>query len=122
MEQSTKPIERACKIIGSASALAARIGVTPQFVSQLRKGAPIPPALCPLIELATRERGEAVLCEELRSDVRWDVVRGSCVTSALIPPEKKADLLPSETLAQEQRSSEDRRKGNRRQGERRAQA
>lgn len=30
---------------------------------------------CPAIERATRERGEPVLCEELRPDVAWDVLR-----------------------------------------------
>lgn len=78
MENAPTPIQRACKALGSASALAAAIGKSPQFVSQLVSGhKQVPAELCPLIEKATRERpgAEVVTCEELRPDVHWSVLR-----------------------------------------------
>ncbi len=67
------PIERACKACGSATKLAGHLNKTPQFISQLAKGArPVPADLCPAIERAT---GGAVRCEELRPDVDWSVLR-----------------------------------------------
>ena len=72
MEQN--PIERACKACGSATKLAGHLNKTPQFISQLVKGArPVPAELCPAIERAT---GGAVRCEDLRPDVDWGVLRG----------------------------------------------
>lgn len=75
------PIQRACKTLGSASALAGVIGKSPQFVSQLSAGLrQVPADLCPLIEGATREKGgDVVTCEELRPDVAWGVVRGQAI-------------------------------------------
>lgn len=35
----------------------------------------VPAEFCPLIERATRERGRPVLCEQLRPDVEWRVLR-----------------------------------------------
>ncbi len=35
----------------------------------------VPAEYCPLIEEATRERGVAVMCEELRPDVAWGLIR-----------------------------------------------
>lgn len=40
---------------------------------------------CPKVERATRERGDVVLCEDLRPDVAWDVLRMQAVE-----PEQKA--------------------------------
>ena len=69
-------IKRAIDALGSGAALASAIGRSPQFVSQLLKGdRDVPADLCPVIEEATRSAGQAVVCEELRPDVRWDVLR-----------------------------------------------
>lgn len=35
----------------------------------------VPAEYCPAIEGETRARGEAVMCEELRPDVQWGVLR-----------------------------------------------
>ena len=35
----------------------------------------VPAEYCPLIEKATREKGEPVSCEELRPDIAWSVLR-----------------------------------------------
>lgn len=76
MNSENTPIRRACVICGSASVLAQAVNKSPQFISQMVKGTrQVPAELCPEIERATRERGSPVLCEELRPDVRWDVVR-----------------------------------------------
>lgn len=76
MENTQTPIQRACSACGSASALAVLIGKTPQFISQLVQGTrQVPAELCPAIERATREHGQPVLCEELRPDIPWGVLR-----------------------------------------------
>lgn len=50
--------------------------VTPGAVNQWCKGLrAVPAERCPAIEQATRERGGTVLCEELRPDVPWGVLR-----------------------------------------------
>ena len=57
------------RYVGSATALAAAIGVPRVLVYQWaggRRG--VPDARCPAIERAT---GGAVTCEQLRPDVRW---------------------------------------------------
>jgi len=53
--------------------LARKVGVTPGAVNQWVTGvSQISVKLCPLVEAAT---GGAVRCEDLRPDVRWDVLR-----------------------------------------------
>lgn len=60
-------IKTAVEILGSQTALAASIGVSPSFVNQLVNGSrPIPPKLCSRIELATCGR---VTREDLRPDI-----------------------------------------------------
>lgn len=60
-------IKRAIECVGSQTALAQHIGVTPQFVCQLANGTrPIPAALVRKIEQAT---AGAVTCHELRPDI-----------------------------------------------------
>lgn len=83
MDIPLTPIQRACKVCGSASALANAVKKSPQFISQLVAGLrPVPAELCPLIERATRDKGDAVTCEELRSDVAWGVLRETTVQGA----------------------------------------
>lgn len=61
----------------SAKQLASDLGVPPPLISQWRTGArPVPAERCPAIEKAT---GGAVTCEELRPDVDWGFLRGSCI-------------------------------------------
>lgn len=72
-------LERAADVLGGQAALAAICGypdrrhVWPWFNTDRR----VPPEKCPLIERATKERGEVVTCEELRSDVEWSVLRST---------------------------------------------
>ena len=67
------PIERAIAVVGSATALAHRLGVTPAAVGQWKSGERrVPAERCPEIE---RETGRAVRCEDLRPDVAWGVLR-----------------------------------------------
>ncbi|WAL85300.1 helix-turn-helix domain-containing protein [Pandoraea sp. XJJ-1] len=60
------PIRRACDLLGSPSALAAVLGVSPQMISQwLKNERPVPIDRCVEIEMATQG---AVRCESLRPD------------------------------------------------------
>lgn len=70
-----KPIEKACRILGSQAALAAVLKVTAPTVNQWIIGKrPIPAERCPAIERATEG---AVRCEDLRPDVDWPYLRGT---------------------------------------------
>jgi DNA-binding transcriptional regulator YdaS (Cro superfamily) len=81
MDQQTSPekvaLRRAADVLGGQAAMASvlgfstRQGVWPWFNTDRR----VPAEYCPSIEAATRERGQPVTCEELRPDVRWDVLR-----------------------------------------------
>lgn len=63
----------AVNVVGSQRELARRLGVTASAVNQcLTRGKPIPAAWCPKIEAMT---GRKVLCEELRPDIQWGVLR-----------------------------------------------
>lgn len=70
-------LQRAAAVLGGQAAMASilgyvdRRGVWAWFNSDRR----FPAEHCPAIERATRERGSPVLCEELRPDVAWDVLR-----------------------------------------------
>lgn len=70
-------LQRAADILGGQAAIAAVCGysdrraVWPWFNTDRR----VPPEKCLNIERATRERGEPVLCEDLRPDVEWHVLR-----------------------------------------------
>jgi DNA-binding transcriptional regulator YdaS (Cro superfamily) len=70
------PIERAISVFGSQAAMASALGVKQPTVSEwLRGERRVPAERCPEIERATRDRGQPVLCEELRPDVAWEVLR-----------------------------------------------
>jgi DNA-binding transcriptional regulator YdaS (Cro superfamily) len=81
MDDPTPPekqaLLRAAEVLGGQSALASALGfadrrhVWPWFNTSRR----VPAEHCPGIERATRERGKPVLCEELRPDVAWSVLR-----------------------------------------------
>lgn len=85
------PIQIAIQSAGNAHRLALEIGVPPQSVLFWRDGERrIPAEYCPLIEELT-----GVRCEDLRPDVRWDVLRGNIPT----PPADQAQAA-TETVAQ----------------------
>jgi DNA-binding transcriptional regulator YdaS (Cro superfamily) len=70
-------LRRAADILGGQAALASvlgysdRRGVWPYFHTDRQ----FPAEHCPKVEQVTRERGQPVLCEELRPDVPWSVLR-----------------------------------------------
>ena len=67
-------LKHAAGLCDSASALAALIEVTPQYLNQLMKEEddpkwrPIPDYLCPRIELAVKGK---VTCEQLQPGIKW---------------------------------------------------
>lgn len=80
MSQPFEPILRAAEAVGSQAALARLLKVTPSAVNQWATGdRRVPAEQCPAIERAT---AGAVRCEELRSDVAWDVLRESAQPAA----------------------------------------
>ncbi len=70
-------LQRAAAILGGQAALAElleyrdRRNVWPWFNTDRK----FPAEHCPTVERATRERGDAVLCEDLRPDVDWSYLR-----------------------------------------------
>ena len=75
MEQNTLPskliaLNRAIAKFGSMAGLARALGVSSFRVVQAWKRTRVPAEYCPHIEELT-----AVRCEDLRSDVRWHVLR-----------------------------------------------
>jgi DNA-binding transcriptional regulator YdaS (Cro superfamily) len=71
MDQMTESeaLAQAIRIIGSASALARELGISKGAISQWKR---VPADHCPDIESLTK--GE-VVCEQLRPDVSWNVLR-----------------------------------------------
>jgi len=75
---SEHPVDKAARVIGSASALARLLGITKGAVSQYKDpDRQVKAEHCPIIERETRARGEVVRCEELRPDVDWAALRMS---------------------------------------------
>jgi DNA-binding transcriptional regulator YdaS (Cro superfamily) len=77
-EDPTKQaLRRAADVVGGQAALASilgfanRTGVWPWFNTDRK----VPAEYCPAIERATKAKGQPVLCEELRPDVEWGVLR-----------------------------------------------
>jgi len=69
------PIQIAIDSVGNANRLAKAINVPAQSVLFWRDGERrVPAEYCPRIEAAT---AGLVRCEDLRPDVRWDVLRGT---------------------------------------------
>lgn len=69
----THPVDRAVGIVGTQALLATALGVSKGAVGQWKEdGRRVPAEHCPVIEEMTRG---AVRCEELRPDIRWDVLR-----------------------------------------------
>ena len=72
-------LQRAAEVLGGQAGLARALGyadrrnVHPYFTLDRQ----FPAEHCPAVERATRERGQPVLCEELRPDVDWSALRGT---------------------------------------------
>lgn len=67
-------LNRAIEVAGSASKLAAGLGVSLQRLSNWSTRG-VPAEQCPAIERFTRQAGSPVTCEELRPDIDWGVLR-----------------------------------------------
>lgn len=72
----TSPTERAIEVLGGVVSAADVLSVKYQVVQHWVRNR-VPAEYCPLIERETRARGTAILCEELRPDIQWGVVRHS---------------------------------------------
>ena len=78
---NTNGLDKAIEAVGGPAKLAAAIGVKPQVVTNWRSRG-VPAEQCPAIERATRDVGKPVLCEELRPDVAWGVLREQATGAA----------------------------------------
>lgn len=83
-------LRRAAEVLGGQSAMATLLGYTdrravwPWFNTERD----FPADFCPTVEQATRDLGKPVMCEELRSDVKWDVVRNAPIHTPRRKPAK----------------------------------
>jgi DNA-binding transcriptional regulator YdaS (Cro superfamily) len=64
-------LTEAIRVLGSQTALAARLGVKTGHVYYWLNAGRIPYEFCPAVERATRELGAVVTCERLRDDIDW---------------------------------------------------
>lgn len=62
--------------------MARLLGISVQAVCNYRDGREIDAAYCPTIERATRDLGDVVTCEQLRSDVDWAALRQHALAEA----------------------------------------
>ncbi len=67
-------LEQAIEACDGATNLAAAIGASVQRLSNWRSRG-VPAEFCPRIERVTRGLGRPVLCEALRPDIEWSVLR-----------------------------------------------
>ena len=85
--------------VGGPTKLAAILSVSAQAVCFWRDGQrKIPAERCPLIEEAT---GGLVRCEDLRPDVRWDVLRSPRGLVGNLQPNPPPALMPPAQAATE---------------------
>jgi DNA-binding transcriptional regulator YdaS (Cro superfamily) len=81
MDQEPKSgLDRAIELAGGITALARGVGVKSHAVVQQWRLNRVPAEHCPAIEALT-----GVPCEELRSDVKWSVLRGMPTPAANDP-------------------------------------
>lgn len=73
-------LERAIVLGGGITALTRALGLSSHAVVHSWRLNRVPADHCPLIEAVT-----GVRCEELRPDVRWDVLRNSADTATSVP-------------------------------------
>jgi DNA-binding transcriptional regulator YdaS (Cro superfamily) len=83
MKNTTIELNRAISILGGLSATARILEVKTTSVVNGWRIHRVPAEYCPAIEGATNHQ---VTCEQLRPDVRWDIVRAGAVTLSLDPP------------------------------------
>jgi len=77
-------LELAIEVVGSQTKLAEAIGgkvKTGHIYYWLQSGV-VPAEHCPAIEGTTRAAGKTVLCEQLRPDIPWGLLRGHAVPEA----------------------------------------
>lgn len=76
--QANTPLDAAIRAMGGVASTVRRLGLNGHAtVYQWRKNR-VPSDYCPRIEEAT---GGLVRCEDLRPDVRWDVLRNPATTA-----------------------------------------
>ena len=69
-------LRRAIDLFGGQAGLAAILGLRQQNIwNWLNRSGSVPAEFCPAIERASRDKGQPILCEELRPDVAWGVLR-----------------------------------------------
>lgn len=73
MKKNILPIDAAAQIVGSKAKLAKELNVSRQAINNWRI-TKVPSDRCPSIERITKGK---VLCEKLRPDVDWTVLRNS---------------------------------------------
>ncbi len=69
------PAERAIEILGGPVAAARALDIAHRQTVEHWVRNRVPAEYCPLIERETRALGSPVLCEELRPDIEWGVLR-----------------------------------------------
>ena len=74
------PLERAIRAAGGISALAKSLGVKSHSVVNQWRNKRVPADKCPDIERLT-----GIRCEDLRPDVRWDVLRATSQATSAAP-------------------------------------
>ena len=67
--------DEAVACVGGLRALASGLRIATSTPAMWKSRGSIPAEYCPGIERLTRERGAPVLCERLRPDVDWAVLR-----------------------------------------------
>ncbi len=84
MQNTLSPLDRAIKALCGPIGLAKAIGLRNYQSVQGWKQKKVPAGHCPAIERATRAVGQPVLCEELRPDVDWVVLRQNAVAEKAV--------------------------------------
>lgn len=93
MSTSKNPIERACGLLGSQSAIARLLKISAPTVNQwVKRTRPVPAAYCTLIERATNGQ---VTRQELRPDDYW------LIWPDLPAPELAKQGEPTESVAEQ---------------------
>lgn len=85
-------VKRAIKVLGGPANAAIALRVPHARYQTVQQWAlnRVPAEYCPVIERETSARGDPVRCEEIRSDVPWDVLR-----MQIAPKRRAEDKRPS---------------------------
>jgi DNA-binding transcriptional regulator YdaS (Cro superfamily) len=108
------PLDEVVEVMGSQAAIARELGVTRGAVGQWKlPGGRIPAEYCPRLEAATARLGRRVLCERMRPDIAWSVVRSAPMEQpghpATLPPVTPApapSTSPSTAVTRDCRAGE----------------